>query len=87
MKRRFVHSLYSASHFPPFPIIPSLPFGRLDTLISENTTKRGRKWKPKYEFCKNLWENHEHDKKKIQETRESRLSTTEGDHDPGVSML
>lgn len=49
--------------------------------------KRGRKWKPKYEFCKNLWENHEHNKKKIQETRESRLSTTQGDHDPGVSML
>lgn len=53
-----------------------------DTLINENTTKRGRKWKPKYEFCKNLWENHEHNKKKIQETGESRLSTTQGDDDP-----
>lgn len=84
--------------FCPFVILrqpfPSSPRNSItsfwktfDTLINENAKKRGREWKPKYEFCQNLWENHEHNKKKTQETGESRHSTTQGDDDPGDSML
>lgn len=73
--------------FCPFVILrqpfPSSPRNSITSFWK----KRGREWKPKYEFCQNLWENHEHNKKKIQETGESRHRTTQGDDDPGDSML